>query len=222
MKNYLNERGNIAIFVLGMLSIIMVMFILVINMASALATKEQSSTTVQQASLAATSVFYEEVSRVIDEYEDETLEGSLLAFFEDFNEKVSDRIDQLSSSDGYTGWSQNEINIEAFNQVLTEELNEPIVRTTLSGLLQDEEVRTSVINEARNTIQRNNGVLDGAVLTVSDNRFYVRAANEFESTSLDGIVGQINEHVYQESAGPTINFLELIWPSSSSTISLDH
>ncbi|GEN44518.1 Tad domain-containing protein [Alkalibacillus haloalkaliphilus] len=222
MKNYLNERGNIAIFVLGMLSIIMVMFILVINMASALATKEQSSTTVQQASLAATSVFYEEVSRVIDEYEDETLEGSLLAFFEDFNEKVSDRVDQLSSSGGYTGWSQNEINIEAFNQVLTEELNEPIVRTTLSGLLQDEEVRTSVINEARNTIQRNNGVLDGAVLTVSDNRFYVRAANEFESTSLDGIVGQINEHVYQESAGPTINFLELIWPSSSSTISLDH
>ncbi|MDV2581448.1 Tad domain-containing protein [Alkalibacillus haloalkaliphilus] len=222
MKNYLNERGNIAIFVLGMLSIIMVMFILVINMASALATKEQSSTTVQQASLAATSVFYEEVSRVIDEYEDETLEGSLLAFFEDFNEKVSDRVDQLSSSEGYTGWSQNEINIEAFNQVLTEELNEPIVRTTLRGLLQDEEVRTSVINEARNTIQRNNGVLDGAVLTVSDNRFYVRAANEFESTSLDGIVGQINEHVYQESAGPTINFLELIWPSSSSTIPLDH
>ncbi|GAA0465719.1 Tad domain-containing protein [Alkalibacillus silvisoli] len=220
MKNYLNERGNIAIFVLGMLSIIMVMFILVINMASALATKEQSSTTVQQASLAATSVFYEEVSRVIDEYEDETLEGSLLAFFEDFNEKVSDRVDQLSSSGGYTGWSQNEINIEAFNQVLTEELNEPIVRTTLSGLLQDEEVRTSVINEARNTIQRNNGVLDGAVLTVSDNRFYVRAANEFESTSLDSIVGQINENVYQESAGPTIDFLEVIWPSSN-TIPLD-
>ncbi|SET34340.1 hypothetical protein SAMN05216389_10976 [Oceanobacillus limi] len=61
-----SENGNVALFVLGMLSIIMVLFLVVANLGSVLATKEKSDMTSSQASLTATSVFYEEVRDMIE------------------------------------------------------------------------------------------------------------------------------------------------------------
>ncbi|WP_054752472.1 pilus assembly protein TadG-related protein [Piscibacillus salipiscarius] len=58
MKKILNnERGNIAIFVLGLLIINMVLFVFVLNLGSVFATKEKSASIAQQASMVATSVF---------------------------------------------------------------------------------------------------------------------------------------------------------------------
>ncbi|WP_218144039.1 Tad domain-containing protein [Lentibacillus persicus] len=206
-----NEGGNIALFVLGMLSIIMILLVFVVNLGGALATKEQSGTTAQQASMTASSVLYEEVRRVIYEYEDETLEGAVQAFFEDIEEMVDERASELSGSGDYADWTVNEIELEAFDQVLTEEMNKDVVRDKLNELLTVEDIESKVVNKTRNAIVANNGVLDGAELAIKDDRFYVRAANEMESVSFDGFMEGIQENVYQESAGPRIDFLDVVW-----------
>lgn len=220
-KHIENEGGNIALFVLGMLSIIMILLVFVMNLGGALATKEDSATTAQQASLSGSSVFYEEVRKVIYDYEDDTLEGALQAFFKDIEEDVHDRATALASSGAYNDWSRNEIELEAFDQVLSEELNRSVIRMKLHEMLQDEDIEKKVINEVKETITDNGGVLDGAVLYIRDNRFYVRAANKMESISFDGYMEGIKENVYQESAGPKIDFLDEIW-NYSDTISLDN
>ncbi|ALX47197.1 Tad domain-containing protein [Lentibacillus amyloliquefaciens] len=216
-KRLQNEDGNIALFVLGMLSIIMILLIFVVNLGGALATKEQSGTTAQQASMAASSVLYEEVRRVVYEYEDETLEGALQAFFEDIEEMVDDRTSELSGTGNYADWTVNEIELEAFDQVLTEELNKDEVRNKLIDLLGDEDIETKVINKTKSAIIANDGVLEGAELSIKDDRFYVRAANKLESVSYDGFMEGIQENVYQESAGPKIDFLDIVWDGDSVT-----
>ncbi|WP_100009948.1 Tad domain-containing protein [Lentibacillus sediminis] len=209
-----NEDGNIALFVLGMLSIIMILLIFVVNLGGALATKEQSATTAQHASLAATSVLYEEVRRAVYEYENDTLEGTLLSFFEDIEEKVDERAAELPGSGNYSGWSVNEIELEAFDQVLSEALNQDVLRSKLIEVLGEEDIESAVIDKAREAILANDGVLEGAQLGINDNRIYIRAANEYESVSFDGFMEGIQENVYQESAGPTIDFLEDVWDRS--------
>lgn len=220
MNQFQKEDGNIALFVLGMLSIIMILLIFVVNLGGALATKEQSGTTVQQASMAASSVLYEEVRDVIYAYEDETLEGAVQAFFEDIEEMVDDRASEISGTGSYADWTANEIELEAFDHVLSEELNKDEVRNKLIELLEDEDIETNVINKTREAIVANDGVLEGAELRIEDERFYVRAANELESVSFDGFMEGIQESVFQESAGPKIDFLDTVWDGSS-VISLD-
>lgn len=217
-KHFQNEDGNIALFVLGMLSIIMILLIFVINLGGALATKEQSGTTAQQASMAASSVLYEEVRRVVYEYEDETLEGALQAFFEDIEEMVDEKASELSGRGNYADWTQNEIELEAFDQVLSDELNKDVVRSKLNELLEDEPIETKVINKTKSTIVANDGVLEGAELAVMDDRFYVRAGNELEMVSFDGYMEGIKENVYQESAGPKINFLDIVWDGDRKSV----
>ncbi|GEL76473.1 Tad domain-containing protein [Tenuibacillus multivorans] len=230
MKNMLaNEKGNIALFVLGMLSIIMILFIFVLNLGGALATKEKSATTAQQASLTASSVFYEEMRAALNRYEfpepesdDEEPEDSEdeeddMSYEEYFNEKLNDKISDLSSLVAYSDWSANEIELEAFDQVLSSEAS---TRADLLFLLRSQSFRGEVITAVKDAIHENGGVLEEAELIVKNNRFYVRAANEFESTSLNGVVDEIKENVYQETAGPKIDFLNLVW-GENETIPLD-
>ncbi|SEP95477.1 hypothetical protein SAMN05216232_1438 [Virgibacillus subterraneus] len=219
-KTLQNEEGIIALFVLGMLGIIMILLILVVNLGGALAVKESSATTVQQASLAGSSVLYEEVRQIIYDYEDETLEGALQAFFEDIEEKVGVRADALTSNSSYNGWTANEIHIEAFDQVLKDELNRSVVREKLEDLLQYENIESKVIDEVKETILENDGVLEGAKLYIRDHRIYVKAANDMEAFSYDGYMEGIKENIYQESAGPKIDFINVIWDGRR-TVPLD-
>lgn len=220
IKKYDNEQGNIALFVLGMLSIMMILFIFVINMGFALTVKEDSATTVQQASMAASSVLYENVREVIYDYEDEALEGAVQAFFKDIEEKVDDKTNELAEKTAYNDWSSNEIELEAFDIVLKDELDKAVVRGKLMEVLQDENIEEKVINKAKQAILQNGGELTGAELAIRNNRIYIRAANEMESVSYDGFMEGVKENIYQDSAGPKINFLEDIW-TYSSVIQLD-
>lgn len=220
IKKYDNEQGNIALFVLGMLGIMMVLFVFVINMGFALTVKEDSAATVQQASMAASSVLYENVRETIYNYENDTLEGAVQAFFHDIEEKVDEKAEQLSTNATYNDWSSNEIELEAFDIVIEDELSKEVVRVKLMEILQSENIEGKVIEIAKKTITQNGGELAGAELAIHNNRIYVRAANEMESVSYDGFMEGIKENIYQESAGPKIDFLEDIW-TYSSLIQLD-
>lgn len=221
MKKVLNnERGNIAIFVLGLLIINMVLFVFVLNLGSVFATKEKSASISQQASMVATSVFYEEVRSAIGEYEEETLEGALHAFFEDFAEKVDERKRQLESSGRYVGWSVREIEVKAFDQVLNEELNSSDYRFELEGFLESRVDKQKVIRSVKSTIQKNDGLLEDAQLEIKNNRFHVKASKQFTATTYSNIIESFQDNVYQNSSGPKIDFLEEIW-GNPRTINLE-
>jgi hypothetical protein len=215
-----DEQGNIALFVIGMLGIMMVLFVFVLNLGSALSVKEKSATTAQQASMSATSVLYEEVRKTIDAYEYDSFEGEIHAFFEDFDEKISDEKDTLKNNMYYTDWSDNELELEALDKVLVKALRDSKLRPKLHEILVGAEFETSVIETAQNAIRENGGTLEGATLTIKKDRIYVKAANEVKSTSYNGFMSGIKEKLYKESAGPKVDFLKDIW-NTSTTINLN-
>jgi hypothetical protein len=215
-----NEQGNISLFILGMLGLMMILFVFVLNLGSALSVKEKSATTAQQASMSATSVVYEKVKKVIDEYEYDSLEGEVHAFFKDFDEKIADEKDALSHNGYYRDWSDNELKLEALDKVLAKALHDSKLRPKLHKLLLDADFESNVIETARNAIRENGGRLEGATLTIKKDRIYVKAANEVKSTSYNGFMKGIKKKLYKESAGPKIDFLEDIW-NASTTINLN-
>jgi hypothetical protein len=266
LNYYRNEQGNVVLFVIGMLGIIMVLFILVVNLSSALATKQQSDTTVSQASLAATSAFYEEVKRVFYSYpnpipvvpdepdESEELENSnyekelekylkkkmVYDYFKHFNIKLQEKKDSLNGLDlikgrDYDDWTENEKELEAWDMLIDEELSggdDPIkiafecllgiydpynyLGEELGcgdfGINSDIDVHKAAINMAILTIEKNGGILEEATLDITnDDRIEIRAATEVTSSAYDGFVESVTENLYQESSGPKIDFIDLIW-----------
>lgn len=243
MKNiisyYRNEQGNVVLFVIGMLGIMMVLFILVVNLSSALATKQQSETTVSQASLAATSAFYEEVRRVITgfsypepipptepdpeanssaweayrealkEYE-EKLE--VYKFFTLFDNYVASAKTGLTGLE-YRDWSDKELELQAFDIVINGALtNGRLLQEIVEGLLVgNNSIQQAAITMGILTIEKNGGILEEATLDIRDNRIEIRAATEATSTAYDGFVESVTEKLYQESSGPKIDFINLIW-----------
>lgn len=91
------ENGSIAIFVAGLISIMMILFILVLNLGSVYAVKEKSATTAQQASLAATSAFYERVQEIVFSFDpfsylpEEVEDTTILEPFFSLNFKIQER-----------------------------------------------------------------------------------------------------------------------------------
>ncbi|MEN2767523.1 Tad domain-containing protein [Ornithinibacillus xuwenensis] len=235
-----DERGNIALFVLGMLGIMMVLFILVMNLGSVLATKERSGTTTSQASLAATSTLYEEVRTIITNYSypeptpptppDSEADESAWDAYEEAKEEYEKKLevyefffyfdDSLESKKSgmtgiwYNNWSDNELELEALDKVIHEALDSggELLQEKLEELLYGNgAIQNAAIEMAIDTIYQNGGVIEGAELDIEDNRIVIKAANEVTSTSYDEIMVDITENVYQESAGPVVDFLNLIW-----------
>ena len=237
-----NEQGSIMLFVLGMLGIMGILFVLVLNMGMALAVKEKSATTAQQASMAASSVVYEEVQEIIfgfdyeealpdeetsEESSEEPADNPSEAEdeeelpFENLEEKLEEAVDELSGRSQYSDWSENERELQALDTYLTDVLFPiPIIGDALKLELRNARIEDEAIDMARSTIQQNGGVLENAELWIEGNRIHVRAANEMEGISYDGYMEGIEENIYQESAGPEIDFLGDIW-NESSTILLD-
>ncbi|WP_087973445.1 pilus assembly protein TadG-related protein [Oceanobacillus rekensis] len=233
-----NEQGSIMLFVLGMLGIMGVLFVFVLNMGMALAVKEQSATTAQQASMAASSVVYEEVREIVfgfdyeealpeEEPSEESSDDPGEAEdeeelpYENLEDKLEEAVDELLGRSQYSDWSDNERELQALDRYLTDVLFPiPIIGDALKLKLRNAPIEDKAIDMARSTILQNGGVLDEAELWIDSNRIYVRAANEMEGVSYDGFMEGIEENIFQESAGPEIDFLTEIW-NESTTISLD-
>lgn len=210
-----NDEGNISLFLLGILGIVMIMFLFVLNLGKVFAVKEHANTTAQQASLTATSVFYQGIDRAIDRYKYETLDDSI-------DRKIGEKERKLQSDHRYTGWSLNEIHIEAVDQVLSEELQNGFGNEKLRGILVAEmnQIIPEMIEKARESILENGGTLDGAeMLVFKNNRVYVRSAATMKATSYQKYFKGFKENIYQEAAGPEIDFLSnLNWGNRTETI----
>lgn len=229
-----NERGNITLFLLGMISIMFILFMVIINFAKVYAVKEKSFTTSQQASLSATAEFYERIWNVVaefDEIDEENLPPEPDPDEENPPEvnpitkvkikvKVSLKEDELRARYG-SEKSENEIHIDAIDEVLAEELNTGLGKRRLRQVLTEQyesRIKPAVIDKARNVILANGGKLEQAEIALfHDNRIYIKAANEFQGQGkyLDGF----KEKVFQTGAGPEIGFISELGISDE-TISL--
>jgi hypothetical protein len=203
------ERGNAAILMIGLLSIMMVLFIFVFNLSKIFAVKEEANTTAQQASLAATSVLYSQVDEVINDYE-KTLEGTVDKVPESIGMKIQKKEIELKSSSSYDDYSDNEIELEAMDIVLTEELHSGVGKDKLHDMLNEELYQITLEDmqsQAQTTIIQNNGNLSGATLVVDDGQVFVRASNTVEGTSFKGFFTDLKENLFQTAGGPKVDFL---------------
>jgi hypothetical protein len=207
-----NERGNIALFVIGILAIMMILFVFVLNLSKVFAVKEQANTTAQQASIAATAVLYGELESVIAEYET-SFTGEVDSHPETIGEKVDEKIIDLNSDPDYNDYSANEISVEALDIVLIEELEHGVGKEELAEKLEGElehDIIKKMKVEAKETIVENGGNLEGATLKIDDGQVYVEASNTVEGISYKGFFANFSDELFQQSGGPKIDFLEHI------------
>jgi hypothetical protein len=207
-----NERGNIALFVIGILAVMMISFVFILNLSNVFAVKEQANTTTQQASIAATAVLYEELDGVIAEYENMII-GIVDSYPETIAEKVDEKIIALNSDSDYSDYSANEISIAALDIVLIEELEHGIGKEELAMKLETEieqDIIKKMKDAARQTIVDNGGNLEGASLEIKNGQVFVVASNTVETTSFKDIINHFSDELFQQSGGPKIDFLEHI------------
>ncbi|RST71482.1 hypothetical protein D4T97_018475 [Siminovitchia acidinfaciens] len=225
MKSILNnERGNAALFMIGLLAVMMIMFVFVLNLSKVLAVKEQANTTAQQASLAATSVLYEEIWDSIEEYENDLIKKLLegldpeagINILDLYPKTIEERVDEetVRIQSANPEESHNEARRKAINQVVSEEIQSEPWGYMLRDQL-DRDLRFQIIPDmkdaARETINENGGNKSEAEMRIfHHDRVYVRASNDVESTSYGKFLKGIKKKLFQESAGPKIDFVKFL------------
>lgn len=232
-KRLNNERGNAAIFMIGILSVMMIMFVFVLNLSKVLAVKEQANTTAQQASLAATAVLYEQIWDSIDAYEDNLIKKLLedldpeseTTISELYPKTIAERVDEetVKIQSAKPELSKNEARRKAMNQVLSDEIRNGKWGDMLRDQL-DDDLRFHIIPAmkaaAKDTIHENNGNTSEAEIRIFEKeRIYVKASNNVESTAYGDYLKGIKKKLFQESAGPKIDFVKFL--SIRGTHSLD-
>ncbi|MBS4210372.1 pilus assembly protein TadG-related protein [Bacillus sp. FJAT-50079] len=215
-----NESGNVIVFMLGLLSVMMILFVFVVNLTQVLAVKEKANTTAQQASLAATAVLYEEIWDSIDEYERTLTWDEDESQPETIAEKVEKQINQLRRNPAYSQDSDNEIKRRALNDVLTQELRS---NDQLATKLE-RDIRFFIIPSMKHvaaaTISENDGSVSGAEMTLfKEGRIYVEASNSVKAASYKNYFLGVEKKLFQQSAGPKIDFSSQL--SIHQTIALD-
>ncbi|WP_217589265.1 hypothetical protein [Lentibacillus saliphilus] len=225
-KRLVKEDGNTMLFVMGALGLLMILFVFVFNMGAAFVTKEQSASTARQASLAATSAFYDELRHALSGEEikygesdendsvDEEDSGEGESSEETWN--FDEELQKARESTPIGSLSPNEWEIEILERVITAALHTPLLGEIVEEHLKSNISHQNVVEAARTAVVANGGELDGAVLKIDENRFKVNAANEFQSTSYDGFFEGIKQKLYRGSAGPRVNLIEDLWTGHSS------
>ncbi|WP_404406811.1 pilus assembly protein TadG-related protein [Jeotgalibacillus malaysiensis] len=210
MKYLKEERGNITIFILGLMVILIALIMLVLNFSNALIAKEQANSAAQQASLAATAVLYERLDEAIEEYESEVV-GIVDSYPKSIEEKVEERTSELSSGE-MSGYSLNEIQNKALDQVMAEELSKGLGDDLLREKIEEEmefSWSLDMREAAKNAILANGGTLDEAEITFfSDGQIVVSAAHDVEVTQYNDWFSGINENIKRQSAGPELAFVK--------------
>jgi hypothetical protein len=221
-KRLSNEKGNIALLTLGLMSVMIIMFLFLTNFVKVFSIKEQASTNAQQASLAATSVVYEEVDEAIDEYE-MTLIANGKKIFE--GESLSERIDKRQ--DQYTDVSQNEAHIKATDEVISEELsgiglNQKILNDILLDHLTSSQTIEEIKYEVADVISSNRGtVANSDIYYMDDSQITVKTSSKYKAVKFDSFIPDDKRDINQTGTGPEISFVKYLDGWDDLTIHLD-
>lgn len=231
MKYLRNERGNVIIFSLGIMAILLFMFLLIGSFASVFVAKEKSSNIAQQASLVASSILKEEVEEGIDRYElfvgsqefvSEAGVGMDLCDFQDStviqiseNIKIYCSLESLVDKRYVTSSSYNHLSAkEKKRQVTNDVLKEQIpINEVLQGYIEDSASQASgrIPGAVEANILENKGIVEGTEIAVSDtNRITISTNTRYEALKYDEMFSENERKVEQQGAGPTFQFLGVL------------
>jgi hypothetical protein len=213
MRCYLdNERGSGVLLTILNFAIVGIMLILVLNIAMAFTKKEQASIAAEHASLAATSVLYEQVYEDVKSYKkliDADIEEGTIDILKTIEEKVEEREDKLKYSQPFL--SKNERHIQAIDDVLSSEIKEDhLFSDQVLQAVRDAE--SYIDSSVQKTIGKNHGkdAANEYKWEFQEYRIVVEAKTRFEAVHYNGLNFGKDSDVSQVGTGPEISFLEAL------------
>lgn len=213
MRCYLdNERGSGVLLTIFNFAIVGIMLIFVLNIAMAFTKKEQASIAAEHASLAATSVLYEQVYENVKSYKkviDADIKEGTIDILKTIEEKVEEREDKLMYSQPFL--SKNERHIQAIDEVLSSEIKDDHLFS--DQVLQAVRNAESYIDgSVQNTIGKNHGkdAASDYKWEFQEYRIVVEAKTRFEAVHYNGLSFGKNSDISQVGRGPEISFLEAL------------
>lgn len=199
MKLLKNERGNVLIFILGLFSVMILMFLLLGSIANVYVTKEKASSNADQASLVAASIVLDNLKIAIENYDNDPRIIELEPV-ETLAEKVAKRIMQLQG--------ENLAELKAVNAVLKEELGNSILRGYVGSALSN--AKSEIAAAVPTNISNNNGILAGTevILFNNRNRIEVKTSAKFKALKFDEYFDESKRILNQKSESPSFDFVD--------------
>ncbi|MBS4193293.1 hypothetical protein KHA94_24725 [Bacillus sp. FJAT-49705] len=214
MKNVIeNEKGNTMIFMLGSLSMLVLMFVIIGSFANVFIIKEKASNNAEQASMAASGEVLDGLKNAIELYDAYQLQHYTAMkrydlYLEDsIKIQLRNEISQISGSN--SDLSQIEITHKAVNKVIESKL--PGIFGALEGFVNTELISATgrVHQVVRDNIESNNGELSGTKIKLfnKNNRVEVITATKYKAVKYDELFPEDKRKIKQKGEGLKFEFL---------------
>lgn len=216
--NLNSERGSTTILSISILFFGVLVIFLFANFAKMFAVSDRANTSAEQASLAGTSVVYEEMMSLIETFhyvcgQDEEGLDIMCALIDDFTTVKS------SVRAGNPSYTSAQVNRKSIDQLLVDKIPAidelgPEVKTRL--LSSRDKIKTVI----KNVITKNKGKTSGTRVKYfnNNNRIEVRTSATFDSIETS-IVGRITEDIKNVGMGIEVPFIPYIsWVNQTLTL----
>ncbi|MED3571740.1 hypothetical protein [Cytobacillus praedii] len=217
MKRFIaNEKGNTMIFMLGSMTMLVLMFVVIGSFANVFIIKEKASNNAEQASLAASGEILAGLNTAIEQYDKfqydfyMRMERPELYEIHSILKKLGEEKVKLSSSG--RNLSTIEINHNAINNVIKAELESPgLTSSALQGFVTSElgNAVSRVHNAVEKNINDNNGVLSGTTVIIfnKNKRVEVKTATKYKAIKYDSLFPEDKRLIKQKGEGLKFEFL---------------
>ncbi|TCJ02187.1 TadE/TadG family type IV pilus assembly protein [Cytobacillus praedii] len=214
MKRFIaDEKGNTMIFMLGSMTMLVLMFVIIGSFANVFIIKEKASNNAEQASLAASGEILAGLNTAIELYDQFqykyylSIEQPELYELHSILKKLGEEKVKLSSSG--RDLSTIEINHNAINNVIKDEL--PGISNALQGFVTSElgTAVSRVHNAVEKNINDNNGVLSGTTVIIfnKNKRVEVKTATKYKAIKYDSLFPEDKRLIKQKGEGLKFEFL---------------
>nr|WP_295974879.1 hypothetical protein [uncultured Bacillus sp.] len=217
-----NEKGNAAIYMLWLLSIVAIIFVLIINIVKVYIVKEQANLVVEQAALAGTNVLLEKTEEAVRDFDTvPTLDPLFIADRElqrltDSGRSIGDLIEDQKVHYMNNGMDSADAYIKAANKILPDRImKHPFLKRELKNRLGQSSSDTYYIYSPTvlETIVDNNGKINqtNINLSVEEWRIEVKSSVVFESISDNKFINHYIQDIPQKGYGPTLSYLKNVY-----------
>lgn len=214
MKRFIgNEKGNTMIFMLGSMTMLVLMFVIIGSFANVFIIKEKASNNAEQASLAASGEILAGLDAAINLYDQYQYDYYVSIKMPELYDKESilKKLGQEKAKLTGSGrdLSHIEINHNAVNNVIGDEL--PGLHGTLQVYVTSElgSAASRVIKVVEENINSNNGVLSGTKISFfnKNKRVEVTTATKYKAVKYDHLFPEDKRLIKQTGEGLKFNFL---------------
>ncbi|GAA0465671.1 pilus assembly protein TadG-related protein [Alkalibacillus silvisoli] len=212
MKRLLREeRGNVALYFLGLMIVMSVIFLLLVNISKAFVVNMEASSATEQAAIAGSSVIIEETLTAVEEYDEMLVPAEEI---EEGLKKVQELIDEQQESYVSTGMNPHQAYVYALNDVLPDEIEERhLLKVTIENHFMNVGLHNQILSAVQSIIVDNNGSIEDTIVILSEEdwRLEVESTATFSSVSDGDIIPTFEEQIPNKGYGPQLIFLKNIF-----------